>query len=232
MKGDMNTVEELVKILQEKKLTEISLETSDIKINIKGYLTPEENEYFKKITSLLDLFEIKYTINKNLVRGLDYYNGIVFEFVSKDPQLTAQSTLIGGGRYDSLVKQTGGPDVKGIGFGLGVERIIIAMGQDNDLFNQPQVDVIILPFSEAALNLSYMVANILRLGNGLSCNISNKTFKPDKHFKYVDKFNCKYALLIKDDLIKNDKVILKDQANRQEEELTLEEAINKIKANH
>ncbi len=195
------------------------------------YLTEEENAYFKRITALLDQFEIKYKVNKNLVRGLDYYNGIVFEFVSKDEALTAQSTLIGGGRYDSLVKQTGGPDVKGIGFGLGVERIIIAMGQDNPLFTPAQVDVILLPFSENALNISYTISNILRLGNGISCNISNKTFKPDKHFKYVDKFNCKYAMIIKDELIKNDKVLLKDQATRNEEELTLEAAIEKIKTN-
>ncbi len=186
---------------------------------LNDFLTDEEKKYFDKITNLLDLFGIKYTINQKLVRGLDYYNGLVFEFISKSDNLTAQSTIIGGGRYDSLVKQTGGPDVKGIGFGMGIERIIIALGENNELFKKALVKAIILPLSEKALNYSINLCNAIRLGAGVSCNVSNKTFKLDKHYKYVEKFNCENVIIVKDELIKNDIVILKNQKDRIEKEI-------------
>lgn len=91
------------------------------------FLSEEENLYFKNILTALDLMKIDYVVNDNLVRGLDYYTGVVFEFVSQSKALIGQSTIIGGGRYGELVKQTGGPDVEGIGFGLGVERILVAL---------------------------------------------------------------------------------------------------------
>lgn len=200
--------------------------------SLKEFLTDEENEYFNKIKELLDLYKIKYKVNNNLVRGLDYYNGLVFEFISNSKALSAQSTIIGGGRYDSLVKQTGGPDVKGIGFGIGIERLLLILGTDNALFNKPIVNVIILPLSEQALKFGIGLCNVLRLGAGISCNISNKTFRLDKHFKYVDKFNCENVVILDDESIKNNIAILKNQETRKEEKVKIEELINKLKNNY
>lgn len=194
------------------------------------FLTEEEKAYFKQITSLLDKYEINYSINKKLVRGLDYYNGLVFEFISHDANLVAQSTLIGGGRYNSLVKQTGGPDVSGIGFALGMERILIAMDKDNNLFTNTNMEVILLPCDEYSLNISYIIANLLRMGHGLSCCVSNKTFKLDKHFKFVDKLHANNVFILKEDLLKNNQVILKNQNTREEQTLSLDEAIKQLKS--
>lgn len=196
---------------------------------LNDFLTKDEKEYFNKITSLLDLYDIKYVVNQKLVRGLDYYNGLVFEFISTNNSLTAQSTIIGGGRYDSLVKQTGGPDVKGIGFAIGIERILLALGEENDIFPKKTVKAIILPLSEKALKYGIGLCNVLRLSGGVNCNISNKTFKLDKHYKYVEKFNCENVVIIKDELLKDEKVILKNQLTRQEIEINIDDLISELK---
>ena len=196
---------------------------------LEEFLSAEEKTYFQNITRLLDKFEIPYTINPRLVRGLDYYHGLVYEFISHDPQLVAQSTLIGGGRYNSLVQQTGGPDVSGMGFALGMERILMAMDPHSDLFNNTPMKVVLLPCDEYALNVSYIIANLLRMAHGISCCVSNKTFKLDKHFKYVDKIHADNVFIINEELMKKNQVILKNQTTRTEQTLALEDAIAQLK---
>lgn len=97
------------------------------------YLSSIEKERFKNLLDLLDEFEIKYVINPYLVRGLDYYNDIVFEFVSNSDTLGSQCTVLGGGRYDGMIKSFGGPDIGSIGFAFGVDRLmeIIMSNIDN-----------------------------------------------------------------------------------------------------
>lgn len=97
------------------------------------YLSSIEKERFKNLLDLLDEFEIKYVINPYLVRGLDYYNDVVFEFVSNSDALGSQCTVLGGGRYDGMIKSFGGPDIGSIGFAFGVDRLmeIIMSNIDN-----------------------------------------------------------------------------------------------------
>ncbi len=97
------------------------------------YLSSVEKERFKNLLDLLDEFEIKYVINPYLVRGLDYYNDVVFEFVSNSDALGSQCTVLGGGRYDGMIKSFGGPDIGSIGFAFGVDRLmeIIMSNIDN-----------------------------------------------------------------------------------------------------
>lgn len=97
------------------------------------YLSSIEKERFNNLLDLLDEFEIKYVINPYLVRGLDYYNDVVFEFVSNSDALGSQCTVLGGGRYDGMIKSFGGPDIGSIGFAFGVDRLmeIIISNIDN-----------------------------------------------------------------------------------------------------
>lgn len=88
------------------------------------YLSSIEKERFNNLLDLLDEFEIKYVINPYLVRGLDYYNDVVFEFVSNSDALGSQCTVLGGGRYDGMIKSFGGPDIGSIGFAFGVDRLM------------------------------------------------------------------------------------------------------------
>lgn len=102
------------------------------------YLSSIEKERFKNLLDLLDEFEIKYVINPYLVRGLDYYNDIVFEFVSNSDALGSQCTVLGGGRYDGMIKSFGGPDIGSIGFAFGVDRLMeIIMSNIN---NYPELN--------------------------------------------------------------------------------------------
>ncbi|EFF41722.1 histidine--tRNA ligase [Mycoplasmopsis alligatoris] len=91
---------------------------------ISKFISEESKAYFNEITYLLDDFQIKYQINNKLVRGLDYYDEVVFEFVSKNPMSGSQSTLIGGGRYSNLFALLGGKNVSSVGMGIGIDRIV------------------------------------------------------------------------------------------------------------
>ncbi|ADE19645.1 histidine--tRNA ligase [Mycoplasma crocodyli] len=91
---------------------------------ISSYLSDESKKYFLQLSNLLSDFNISFQLNNKLVRGLDYYDEIVFEFVSTDPEVGSQSTLIGGGRYSNLIKLFGGDDTSSVGFGLGIDRIL------------------------------------------------------------------------------------------------------------
>ncbi len=148
---------------------------------LSKYLSDEENLYFKNILTALDLMHIPYQVNENLVRGLDYYTGVVFEFVSHSKALIGQSTIIGGGRYGELVKQTGGPDLEGIGFGLGVERILVALDDAGiDLSNSKCLDVYI----GATNNSGYLY------GLELALWLRNMGYKVDLNYELVKKDKC------------------------------------------
>ncbi len=190
---------------------------------LENFLSEEDKKYFNNIKDILNLLDIKYQINPNLVRGLDYYNGLVYEFVSKSDKLKGQSTIIGGGRYSELVKLTGGPDVPGVGFGLGIERLIIAIKDENpDFLIKKTTDIVYAPLSEQALNCTYVLINLSRsLGLSSACNYS--ATKIDKHFKYAEKQNARYVIIIGDKELDNKQLIIKDQINKKEEIIKLEE---------
>jgi histidyl-tRNA synthetase len=163
-------------------------------------------------------------IDKSLVRGLDYYTGIVFETVSKE--LGAQDAFLGGGRYDNLSKQLGGKDMHAIGFAIGVERIIEILTLEH--LNQPLKVGFIVP-GEQINKKTYKIADDLRSVNN---NIILDTFLSEGSLKSqlrrANKNNCSYAIIIGDDEFKNDQVIWKDLSEGGEQELlTSKEVIEK-----
>lgn len=183
---------------------------------INEFLSAEQKQYFEKIKYLLTKLGIDYVVNENLVRGLDYYNGLIFEFVSKSNILKGQSTLIGGGRYDSLVKMTGGPDVSGFGFGLGMERIIIATKDENkDFFKTKILDIVIAPLSEVATETALLINRLLR-NMGLKVGMHHGVTKLEKHFKYADKNPSRYIIILGDEELKNKTVKIKNQITKKE----------------
>ena len=99
--------------------------------SVLDYLNEESREYFEKVKSYLDAMNIPYTVDPTLVRGLDYYNHTAFEIMSEAEGFGAITTLLGGGRYNGLVEQLGGPSTPGIGFGMGLERLMLALEAEN-----------------------------------------------------------------------------------------------------
>ena len=124
------------------------------------YLTDNAKAHFEKVCALLDDLEIDYVVDPNLVRGLDYYSHTVFEIISDDPKLGAGSTVGGGGRYNGLVEELGGPQTPGVGFAFGMERLMIALGDDHE--DEEGLDVYIMPLGSEAKDLAMQIMTMLR----------------------------------------------------------------------
>ncbi|MGM9834443.1 MAG: histidine--tRNA ligase [Bacilli bacterium] len=185
------------------------------------YLNDESKNRFNKLLELLDLMDINYEIDTNLVRGLDYYNHTVFEVV-----LNNSYALGGGGRYNGLVETLGGPSIPGVGFAMGYDRTILAMEENG--VNIPinnSIDAYILYVSESEKETAAYLAQDLRL-NGLivETDLMNKSLKAQ--FKSVDRFNSKYFIILNDDKLKNNKVTIKDNKTKEEAEIDLNNIID------
>jgi histidyl-tRNA synthetase len=163
------------------------------------YLNKESKKHFENVQGLLKNLGIEFKINPRMVRGLDYYTGTTFEF--DHPMLAAQSGIGGGGRYDGLMASLGGSDISGIGFGLGIDRILLACQAENVLplvFNQ--IQLYIAPISEAGKAAGFKLLAELREA-GVSCDMAygDRTLKGA--MKAADKSGAKYGLVIGDDEI-------------------------------
>ena len=190
---------------------------------IDQFLNDEEKKYFKNITNLLDKLSIKYTIDSTLVRGLDYYTNFVFEIVSKNKELSGQSTLIGGGKYDELTQELGGPDISCIGLAIGIERIMICLNIENKIIDEtvmkPQVCLCCL--DENLFDNCKILETKLR-NDGLSCISNYNTTKLPRLFKYAKQNRVQVIVIIGEKEFKQNKVIIKNQT-------TMEQNIVEIK---
>lgn len=193
------------------------------------YLDDESREHFAQLCGLLDAVGIQYEINPKLVRGLDYYNKTVFEWVTS--ALGAQGTVCGGGRYDGLVEQLGGHASPGVGFAMGLERLVLLVQEVND--NIPvksAVDIYVVYQGEgttlAALQLAEKVRSELpHLRTMLHCSGGN--FK--KQFKRADKSGATLALVIGESEMQNNQVVVKHlQGGAEQQTVALADVINHI----
>ena len=187
---------------------------------LSEYLSTAANNYFNEVLKILNDLKIDFEIDERLVRGLDYYTDTIFEIVSLNEESGAQATLIGGGRYDGLVASLGGPDVSGIGFGMGMERMLIsAMIENPTLFKEKPLDLFIVPLSPDVFSYSMVVLEQLRAaGIVADMEFFDKSLKA--MFKYCERNNINYAIIIGENEMKNKTLILKDLVNNTQEELS------------
>jgi histidyl-tRNA synthetase len=170
---------------------------------------------FEELKAILDRFEVKYTINPKLVRGLDYYNKTAFEFVSDE--IGSQSAIAGGGRYDKLVEYLDGKPTSGIGFAMGIERLM-------DLIVMPQNQrdgYYIGALCEEASELCFELAIKMRKSKKTTLNYDKKSLKA--HLKNADKQNARYCVCIGEDELAQNKIWVKDLQNKEEKLLTSDE---------
>jgi len=168
---------------------------------------------FKKLTALLESAKITYTVDTNLVRGLDYYNKTAFEFVSSE--IGAQSAIAGGGRYDKLVEYLDGKPTPAIGFAIGIERILELVKMP-----QPQREGYYMgAMVPEAVEKIIMLANEKRQEKKVTVEYSSKGFK--SHMKGVDKVNARFAVLIGEDELANGTVWIKDMESKEERTIPL-----------
>lgn len=196
---------------------------------IVDFATREEIDYFKKITNALKEMQINYVIDDTLVRGLDYYCNFIFEIESTSDLLKGQPTLIGGGRYNTMIKELGGDDANCVGFALGIERMLVAL-KDSPVLKKAidsykSVDVVVANLSEDTSLISSMICKMLRIA-GVSCTTNRNTIKLDKHFKYAETQKAKYVIIVGPKDIKKQVVLVKNQLTMQQDEVKVAKLVD------
>lgn len=195
------------------------------------YLDDESREHFAQLCGLLDAVGIQYEINPKLVRGLDYYNRTVFEWVTS--ALGAQGTVCGGGRYDGLVEQLGGHATSGVGFAMGLERLVLLVQEVNKSIPvKSAVDIYVVYQGEGTTLAAFQLAEKLRselphLSTMLHCSGGN--FK--KQFKRADKSGATLALVLGESEVQNNQVVLKHLLGAEEQQtIDVDNLIEHVKA--
>ena len=192
------------------------------------HLCDDCKDHFEKLQTYLKEMDINYVVDKTIVRGLDYYKKTAFEIISND--IGSQSTVCGGGRYDGLVEMLGGPKgISGIGFGLGVERLLLTLENNNiEIENPKSTDIYIATIGDAAKTKSFKLIKDLR-SNHISADNDHLDKSLKAQFKYSDKLNAKYTVVIGDDELANDTATLKNMKTSEQTTIKLSELVDELK---
>lgn len=189
-------------------------------------LCEECEEHFGKVKTYLGLAEVEYVVDAKIVRGLDYYTKTAFEFISND--IGSQGTVSGGGRYDGLVSELGGPKTPSVGFGMGIERLILTLENNGiEIPKEDSIDLFIVSMGEEAEKLSFKLLSKLRL-NGISADKDYLNRGIKAQFKYANKLNAKYTVVIGDTEIEKNVVALKDMESGEQKEVAIDDLINEL----
>ena len=190
-------------------------------------LCDECSEHFEKVKEYLKLAEVDFVVDAKIVRGLDYYTKTAFEFISND--IGSQSTVSGGGRYDRLVEELGGVSTPAVGFGLGIERLLLTLENNGiEIPKQDSVDIYIVSIGEDADKEAFKLLSKLRM-NGISGDKDYLGRSIKAQFKYSDKVNAKYTVVIGDDEIEKGIVSLKNMSTGEQKEVNIDSLAEELK---
>jgi histidyl-tRNA synthetase len=190
------------------------------------YLGEDSLSHYNGWKTGLDALNINYIENPRLVRGLDYYNLSVFEWVSSD--LGSQSTVCGGGRYDPLLAELGGKDNYAIGYGIGLERLLLSLEAQGKLPQKPVNDIYIVSDGDGTTALGFKLATQLRsYGFSVIQNFGGGSFKAQ--FKRADNSGSALTLVIGENEVKQQQVVVKSMALKTQEVIELGNVIDKVK---
>ena len=188
---------------------------------ILDYICEDCSSHFEKVKTLLEKAGVNYKVDAEIVRGLDYYTKTVFEFVSDN--IGAQGTVCGGGRYDKLIAELGGPDTPGIGFAMGIERLILLMDNLGITFGEkPNVKVYIAGMGEEEKELAFELAMKLR-SKGIVAEIDHMGRGIKAQFKYADKIGAEYVAVIGSEEMANGVIKVKKMSDGSEETVKIAE---------
>ena len=190
-------------------------------------LCEECSNHFNGLKAGLDNLGIEYSVDPGIVRGLDYYTKTVFEFISEN--VGAQGTICGGGRYDGLVETCGGTPAPGIGFGLGLERLLMELDSQGVLIEDPpMVGIYIATLGEKASNFAQQLVYKLRsYGVGAETDLMGRSLKAQ--MKYSDKKGFSHTVVLGDDEIENGKAVLKDMKTGEQKDVSLDSIVDRLK---
>lgn len=185
------------------------------------YLCDECAGAFEQLQHNLTAMEIPFIVDSGIVRGLDYYTKTAFEIVSNT--IGAQGTVCGGGRYDHLIEEVGGPATPGVGFGLGIERLLLVMESNGiEIPEEEPVDVFIAVMGDAAKDFGMkLIRDLRREGIRASIDVIGRNIKGQ--FKYADRLNARYTAVIGDNELAEGKISLKNMATSEQKEIDIHE---------
>lgn len=193
-----------------------------------NHLCDECNDHFEKVKEYLQIAGIEYKIDPKIVRGLDYYTKTAFEFISNE--IGSQSTVCGGGRYDKLVEELGGPQTPAVGFGMGMERLLLTL--ENSGVEVPRVkglDIFVVTIGEKADKEAFKLLNSLRK-HDISADKDYLGRSIKSQFKYSDKQEAEYTIVIGDDEVDKGVVALKNMHTGEQQEVELNNLIDELKS--
>ena len=190
---------------------------------ILDFLCADCESHFAQVQSFLKDLRISFAINPRMVRGLDYYTKTAFEV--KSNALGAQNAVAGGGRYNGLVSSLGGPEVAGIGFGVGFERLIVCLPEDGK--NKFKTDLFIATLGEQAQKFAFTLTNELRR-SGISAEMDYADKSLKSQLKRADKLNSSFAVIIGDKEISEKQAILRNMKTKDQQTIPLDDLLKSI----
>lgn len=203
---------------------------SEIMLNapkIKDYLTEDDLKYYNEVKKALDALNVPYEENDHLVRGLDYYSNTVFEFICKEPSSSVNGlAILAGGRYNSLVKELGGPEVEAIGFAGGVERMILLLNELGvETFEEDSTDCVVMTIGEENKLAGLELVNYLRRNNiKAAIDYSSHNLKPQ--FKLSERLNARFVIILGEEEVREQKVKVKNQLTKEEKFVNMNEILS------
>ena len=193
---------------------------------ITDYLNEESKKHFEKVQKYLEAMGIDYEVNPSIVRGLDYYTHTVFEVQADIEGFGAQNVLAGGGRYDHLVENIGGPSVPGVGFAVGLERLFLALEAEKiDIREITGLDVYIFSADDEQKSYVLSLANDLRM-SGFNVEIDYDSHNFKSNFKRADRLRTKFIIIIGEEEVNSKILTIKNNETKEEYKVKLDEVID------
>lgn len=195
---------------------------------VSSVLCDDCKNYFEQLKEILKQKNIDYEVDEMIIRGLDYYTGVVFELVTEDIE-GASAVVGGGGQYNNLVEELGGQSVPAVGFGFGIERLLMLLDkQEPERIYQDSLDVLVVSMSNDYTGFEQNIVSMLRK-NGISadCDYMNRSFRAN--FKYANKLNAKFVCVIGEEEYNSNKVTLKNMQTGEQKMVDINQLVSEIK---
>jgi histidyl-tRNA synthetase len=189
------------------------------------YVCDECQRHFDKVKEYLGMAGLGFVLNSRLVRGLDYYTRTAFEVVSY--QLGSQNAVTGGGRYDNLFQEIGGLDIPGIGFAIGMERLISLLPKEKEFVRHPQLFVAAL--GEETHKEAYQLINQLHL-EGIRAELDYEGKSLKSQMRRADKLKARFVLILGEEELKRGMAVLRNMETKSQEEVPIRDLIERIKS--
>jgi histidyl-tRNA synthetase len=191
---------------------------------VSDFICPECQKHFDKVKEYLGTAGLTYILNPRMVRGLDYYTRTAFEVVSY--QLGSQNAVTGGGRYDNLFQEIGGLDIPGIGFAIGMERLVSLLPKDREFVQTP--DLFIATLGEGSLQEAYQIINQLHL-QGIRAELDYEGKSLKSQMRRADKLKAQYVLILGEEELRKGKAVLRNMESKSQEEIPIPDLVNILK---